>query len=60
MATYIIHMLLEKEGTNPEYIENLNFHILPIANPDGYEYSRDQVNFVRNITISPQLRYAVL
>ena len=45
MAAYIIHMLLEKDGTNPEYIENLNFHILPVANPDGYEYSRDWVSF---------------
>ncbi|QQP51252.1 Carboxypeptidase B, partial [Caligus rogercresseyi] len=32
MATYIIHSLLE-----------FNFHIMPSVNPDGYEYSREEV-----------------
>ena len=26
-------------GDNPEIVDNLNIYILPMANPDGYEYS---------------------
>jgi murein tripeptide amidase MpaA len=37
MATYIIMELVEKNAT--EYLDNLNFHIIPCANPDGYEYT---------------------
>ena len=38
MAIYIIDQLLnnDKDG----FLSKLNFHILPIANPDGYEFSR--------------------
>jgi len=38
MATYLIDSLLNGE-TN--FIDELNFHILPSANPDGYQYSRE-------------------
>ena len=47
MATYIIDQLLnnDKDGC----LSKLNFHILPSANPDGYEYSRNAVsNFIQN------------
>ena len=38
MAIYIIDQLLnnDKDG----FLSKLNFHILPCANPDGYEFSR--------------------
>ena len=38
MSTYIIDQLLnnDKDG----FLSKLNFHILPCANPDGYEFSR--------------------
>ena len=38
MATYIIDQLVnnDKDG----FLSKLNFHILPCANPDGYEFSR--------------------
>ena len=39
MATYIMRELVEKNATN--YIDHLNIHILPSANPDGYEHSRN-------------------
>ena len=26
-----------------DFKSQLNFHILPVANPDGYEYSREHV-----------------
>ena len=28
-----------KDECNDKFKEKLNFHILPIANPDGYEYT---------------------
>ena len=38
MATYIIDQLLH--NAQDGFLDELNFHILPIANPDGYEFSR--------------------
>ena len=43
MATYIIDSLLQNETT---FINDLNFHILPSANPDGYMYSREHDRYV--------------
>ena len=39
MATYLINELLEGKGR--PFLDQFNFHILPLANPDGYEYSRN-------------------
>ena len=44
MATYIIDSLLKNETT---FIDELNFHILPSANPDGYMYSREHDRYVK-------------
>ena len=38
MAIYIIDQLLNNDQDG--ILSQLNFHILPIANPDGYEFSR--------------------
>jgi murein tripeptide amidase MpaA len=38
MATYLMNELLEGKGRH--FLDQLNFHILPSANPDGYEYTR--------------------
>ena len=40
MGTYIINELT-KPGGAINIIDHLNIHVLPIANPDGYEYSRN-------------------
>ena len=45
MATYIMRELVEKNAS--KYLDNLNFHILPSANPDGYEYTRTDDRFWR-------------
>lgn len=45
VATYVIRELIENYDDHPEYLDNLNFHFLPCANPDGYRYSRDEVRF---------------
>uniref|UniRef100_A0A1I8EGY1 Peptidase_M14 domain-containing protein n=3 Tax=Wuchereria bancrofti TaxID=6293 RepID=A0A1I8EGY1_WUCBA len=42
-ATFFINKLLTGYGNDPEitrYINNLNFYILPILNPDGFAFSR--------------------
>lgn len=44
-ATYLINWLVNGDGK--DLLENLNFHILPMANPDGYEYSRDHDRYWR-------------
>jgi len=42
-AVYIINELVTKYDSNPTYkklLDKLDFFILPVTNPDGYEYSR--------------------
>ena len=39
VATYQIKELLENDAVDSTYLDNLNIYILPMANPDGYEYS---------------------
>ncbi len=39
MATYLMNELLKGDGK--DFLDHLNFHILPSANPDGYEYTRN-------------------
>lgn len=40
-ATYIINELVEDWDDLPEYIQNLDWYVLPVVNPDGYEYSHE-------------------
>merc|ERR1719369_735236 len=39
-ATFMINELVTNYEQNKDIVDNLNIHILPMANPDGYEYSR--------------------
>ncbi|XP_006609655.1 carboxypeptidase B-like [Apis dorsata] len=39
VATYIISQLVEKNSSYAKLLENSDWMILPVANPDGYEYS---------------------
>uniref|UniRef100_F1L0E0 Carboxypeptidase A2 n=1 Tax=Ascaris suum TaxID=6253 RepID=F1L0E0_ASCSU len=51
-ALYFIDQLISQYGVDPQitsYVDTLNFYIVPVANPDGYEYSRSD--------ISPQTRF---
>ena len=45
VATFMIRQIVERYDDNPTYADNINFHFLPSANPDGYEYSRSDVSF---------------
>jgi murein tripeptide amidase MpaA len=35
----MIRELVEKNGDHPELTDDLDWFILPVANPDGYVYS---------------------
>ena len=39
MVTYTIRELLENYDSHPQYVEQFNIHVIPVANPDGYEYT---------------------
>lgn len=38
-ATFVINELIEEWEDKPEYIRRIDWYILPVTNPDGYEYS---------------------
>ncbi|XP_058835968.1 carboxypeptidase B-like [Topomyia yanbarensis] len=38
-VTYIINNLVEEWDDQPEYIRNIDWYVLPVHNPDGYEYT---------------------
>ena len=38
-VTYIVNRLVEEWEDQPEYIRNVDWYILPVINPDGYEYT---------------------
>ncbi|GLG99710.1 Carboxypeptidase [Gryllus bimaculatus] len=42
MALYIIQQLVENPS-NADLIANVDWHVIPLLNPDGYEYSRKSV-----------------
>jgi hypothetical protein len=42
-AIYFMQQLVSKYGTDPlitQYVQELNWYIVPLLNPDGHEYSR--------------------
>ncbi|PSN31886.1 hypothetical protein C0J52_20823 [Blattella germanica] len=43
MALYIIQQLVENNASNSEITNGLDWYILPVLNPDGYEYSHTTV-----------------
>lgn len=38
-VTYVVNQLIEDWENQPSYIQNIDWYVLPLANPDGYEYS---------------------
>jgi len=42
-----------------EYLDNFNFHVIPCANPDGYEFSRksEVIDYLINETIMNSLPF---
>ena len=40
-VTYLIHRMVETEGEYNNLLDKFTVYVLPIVNPDGYEYSRE-------------------
>lgn len=38
-VTYIVDRFVEEWEDQPKYIQNIDWYILPVSNPDGYEYT---------------------
>lgn len=38
-VTYIVNDLVENWDEQPQHIRNINWYVLPVHNPDGYEYT---------------------
>ena len=49
MALYVINQLVENNTQNSDLTTGLDWYILPVLNPDGYEYSHTSV---RNLALS--------
>nr|XP_012229445.1 PREDICTED: LOW QUALITY PROTEIN: carboxypeptidase B-like [Linepithema humile] len=47
VATYILSQLVERNSTYSKLLDNSDWMILPVANPDGYEYSHTGDRFWR-------------
>jgi murein tripeptide amidase MpaA len=48
MATlYLIYQLVERSAMNNDLLDNLDWVIIPVVNPDGYEYSMNTERFWR-------------
>jgi murein tripeptide amidase MpaA len=47
VGTYVIRELVENYDQHKDIVDNINFHALPSANPDGYEYSRSSERYWR-------------
>ncbi|XP_055625797.1 carboxypeptidase B-like [Toxorhynchites rutilus septentrionalis] len=41
VALYVIQQLVERDAINSRLLRNFDWIILPLLNPDGYEYSRE-------------------
>ncbi|CAH1100449.1 unnamed protein product [Psylliodes chrysocephalus] len=39
VVTYIINQLVYNLDNEPDYMQNIDYYIAPVMNPDGYEYS---------------------
>ena len=40
VATWMLKELVENDAQHADLTDNLDWYILPVHNPDGYEYSR--------------------
>ena len=37
--TWMIHELVENYAAHPQYVDNLDWYLIPVLNPDGYRYT---------------------
>ena len=50
VCTYVIREIVENAATNG-YVDQINFHFLPVANPDGYEYTFSTVSCTSSLQL---------
>ncbi|XP_017009406.2 carboxypeptidase B1 [Drosophila takahashii] len=48
VALYAINKLVVEFAENADLLADYDWHIIPLANPDGYEYSRSKDRYWRN------------
>lgn len=54
-AMFILHRLVEGSWETPELLNHFDWYILPLGNPDGYEYSRQHDRLWRKTrSINPE------
>ncbi|CAF4763542.1 unnamed protein product [Pieris macdunnoughi] len=58
-AAYAIHKLVENR-TDPELLNNFDWIIMPVANPDGYEFSHTNERFWRKTRSTDQSPLSVM
>lgn len=46
LALYIINQLVENYSDNSDLVDSLDWFIVPVANPDGYEYTHTSVRLI--------------
>lgn len=46
MVLYVINQLIEN-SSNSDLLSSLEWHLLPVVNPDGYEYSHTHVSHAK-------------
>jgi len=39
VVLYTLYELVENYDAHPQFVDNINFYIVPVANPDGYVYT---------------------
>merc|ERR1712241_8104 len=47
VATYVVNELVKNYDAHPDYVDKLNWYLLPSANPGGYQYSRTDDRYWR-------------
>jgi murein tripeptide amidase MpaA len=40
-VTYIVNQFVEQWEDQPKFIQNIDWYVLPVVNPDGYEYTHE-------------------
>lgn len=48
VVLYVLQQLVENGGNHSEHLDGIDWYLLPVLNPDGYEFSHTTVRFIVN------------